>query len=198
MVVFRYLCGSRRICTCGNFRDTEGSGAQLASYLGLDIINNVREARDSLHRMADDFRARNARLAKSHSYKVGDSVLLSTKHLNLSLPCRKLSPAFVGPFSIRDLRGTNAVTLNYSERFQLLNPKVNIEYLRPYRLRAPDIGPPPNRCLLSQLKSRSTAVRGIKWKISSIIGVVRVRCVNVSSVGKISMSVTILGLSVSS
>ena len=26
----------------------ERSGTQLASYLGLDIINNVREARDSL------------------------------------------------------------------------------------------------------------------------------------------------------
>jgi hypothetical protein len=38
----------------------KGSGAQLASYLGLDIINNVREARDSLHRMADDFRIGNA------------------------------------------------------------------------------------------------------------------------------------------
>ncbi len=31
--------------------------------------------------------------------------------------------------------------LDYSERFKLLNPKVNIEYLRPYRLRTPDIGP---------------------------------------------------------
>ncbi len=38
----------------------ERCGAQLASYLGLDIINNVREARDSLHRMADDFRIGNA------------------------------------------------------------------------------------------------------------------------------------------
>ncbi len=58
--------------------DTQkGSGAQLGSYLGLDVINNVREARDSLHRMTDDFRILNARLAKSHSYKVGDSVLLS-------------------------------------------------------------------------------------------------------------------------
>ena len=48
--------------------DTQkGSGAQLTSYLGLDIINNVREARDSLHRMTDDFRIRNARLAKPHS-----------------------------------------------------------------------------------------------------------------------------------
>ncbi len=33
----------------------ERSVAHLASYLGLDIINNVREARDSLYRMADDF-----------------------------------------------------------------------------------------------------------------------------------------------
>ena len=38
----------------------EGSGAQLASYLGLDIINNVSEARDSLLRMTDDFRIGNA------------------------------------------------------------------------------------------------------------------------------------------
>eukprot|EP00001_Collodictyon_triciliatum_P008281 01594_6 len=76
--------------------------------------------------MADDFRIRNARLAKPHSYKVGDSVLLSTKHVNLNLPCKKLSPAFVGPFCIRALLGTNAVQLHYSERFQLLNPTVNI------------------------------------------------------------------------
>ncbi len=109
----------------------KGSGAQLASYLGLDIINNEREARDSLHRMTDDFRIRNAGLAKSHSCKVGDSVLLSTKNINLSLPCKKLSPAFVGPFNIRALLGTNAVQLNYSERFQLLSPTVNLVYLRP-------------------------------------------------------------------
>ena len=91
----------------------KGSGAQLASYLGLDIINNVREARDSLHRMTDDFRIRNASLAKPHPYKVGDSVF--TKHVSLSLPCKKLSPAFIGPFTIRSLLGTNVVCLNYSE-----------------------------------------------------------------------------------
>jgi hypothetical protein len=121
----------------------KGSGTQLASYLGLDIMNNVREARDSLHRMADDFCIRNVSLAKPHPYKAGDSALLSTKHVNLSLSCKKLSPAFIGPFTIRSLLGTNAVCLNYSERFQLLNPTVNIASLRPYRLRTSDIGPPP-------------------------------------------------------
>jgi hypothetical protein len=120
-----------------------GSGDQLVSYLGLDIIKNVCETRDSLYRMTNDYRVRNARLTKTHSYKVGDSVLISTKHINLSLPYKKLSPAFVGPFIIRDLHGTNTVTLDYSDRFQLLNPKVNNKYLRPYRLRTPDIGSPP-------------------------------------------------------
>jgi hypothetical protein len=67
----------------------EGSGAQLASYLGLDIINNVCDARDSLHRIADDFRIRNVSLAKPHPYKAGDSVLLSTKNVNLNLPCKQ-------------------------------------------------------------------------------------------------------------
>ncbi len=56
----------------------KGSGAQVASYLGLDIINNVCKARDSLYRMTDDFRIPNVSLAKPHPYKVGDSVLLST------------------------------------------------------------------------------------------------------------------------
>ncbi len=101
------------------------------------------EARDSLHRMTDDFRIRNASLAKPHPYKAGDSVLLSTKYVKLSLSCTKLSPAFIGTFTIISLLVTNAVCLNYSERFQLLNPTVNIAYLRPYRLRTSDIGPPP-------------------------------------------------------
>jgi hypothetical protein len=95
----------------------KGSCAQITSYLGLDIINNVSEAGDSLHRMADDFRIRNVSLAKPHPYKTGDSVLLSTKHVNLSMSRKKLSPDFIGPFTIRSLLGTNAVRLNYSERF---------------------------------------------------------------------------------
>jgi hypothetical protein len=37
------------------FEAQKGSGAQLASYLGLDVINNVREARDALHRMTFGF-----------------------------------------------------------------------------------------------------------------------------------------------
>ncbi len=63
--------------------------------------------------------------------------------MNLNLPCKKLSPTFVGSYTIRSLLGTKAVLLNYSERFQLLNPTVIIVYLRTYRLHTPDIGPLP-------------------------------------------------------
>ena len=73
---------------------------------------------------------------------------------------KKLRPALVGPFIIRTLHGTNAVQLNYSERFQLLNPIVNIAYLRPYRLRTPDVGP-----LLKSLSTKPVEVEvdGSSW-----------------------------------
>ena len=86
--------------------------------------------------------------------------MLSTKNVQLNLPCRKLSPAYVGPFSIRSLLGTNAVRLTYSDRFHLLNPVVNIAYLRPYRLRTPDIGPPPKSL---SVKPVEVAVDGSSW-----------------------------------
>ena len=52
------------------------------------------------------------------------------------------------------------VILNYSEWFQLLNPKVNIEYLRPYLLRTPDIGPPPKSL---SVKPIEVEVDGSSW-----------------------------------
>ena len=138
----------------------QGSGAQIASYFGLDVMNNVCEDRDSLHRMTDDFRIHNVDLTKPHSYKVGDSVLLSTKNVQLNPPCRKLSPAFVGPCSIRSLLGTNAGRLAQLDRFHLLNPVVNIAYFRPYHLRTPDIGPPPKSL---SAKPVQVEVGGCSW-----------------------------------
>ncbi len=138
---------------------TKLSDTQLDSSLGLDIINNVRETRDALHLMANAFRVRNSHLAKPHSYKVGDVVLLSTKNVLLNLPCKKLSPTYVGPFTINALLGDNAVNLNLMDRFRLLNSRVNIAYLRPYRLRTPDIGPSP-ACLSAKPVSVEPDGRG--------------------------------------
>jgi hypothetical protein len=67
---------------------TKLSDTQLASSLGLDIINNVCEAREALHRMVNAFRVRNTHLVKPHSYKVRDASLFSTKNVLLNLPCK--------------------------------------------------------------------------------------------------------------
>jgi hypothetical protein len=77
----------------------KGSGVQLASYLFLDVINNVCETRNSLHRMADDFRIRNTTLEKPHPYKGGDSVLLSTISSGYQRGVSQLFGAFSTPLN---------------------------------------------------------------------------------------------------
>ncbi len=106
-------------------------GIQLTTSLGLDIINNVCETRDALHGMANEYRVRNALLAKLHSYKAGDAILFSTKNVQLNLPCKKLSPSYVGPFTIKHLLGDNTFYLNLTDWFRLLQPRVHIAYLNP-------------------------------------------------------------------
>jgi hypothetical protein len=51
----------------------------------------------------------------------------------------------VGPFTIKSVLGDDAVYSKVTDQFRLVNPRVNIAYLRSYRLHTPDIGPPPAR-----------------------------------------------------
>jgi hypothetical protein len=75
---------------------------------------------------------------------VGDEVLLSTENIVLRLASKKLSPKFVGPFCILELRGKNAVKIQPTGRFKELHDIVNVEYLRPYNERSENVGPPPH------------------------------------------------------
>jgi hypothetical protein len=75
---------------------------------------------------------------------MGDEVLLSTENMALRLPSRKLSPKFVGPFRILELRGKNVVKIQPTGRFKSLHDIVNVEYLRPYNKRSENVGPPPH------------------------------------------------------
>ncbi len=51
----------------------------------------------------------------------------------------------MGPFTIKSLLGDDTVYYKVTDQFRLVNPRVKIAYLRPYRLRTPDIGPHPAR-----------------------------------------------------
>jgi hypothetical protein len=82
-------------------------------------------------------------------------VVLSTKNLKLKLPCRKLSPAFIGPFCIQQLCGSNAVILEFTGRWKHLHTVVNIEYLRPYSLHSDMVGPGPQSLSVKLISVKS-------------------------------------------
>jgi hypothetical protein len=82
------------------------------------MSNNIADARDQLIRaraVQAYYQGQTLRLAE---FKVGDLVLLSTAHLNLKLPSRKLTPLYVGPFTILEMCGTNAAKLELSRQLQ--------------------------------------------------------------------------------
>jgi len=67
-------------------------------------------------------------------FKVGDAVLMSTKHLNLRLPGYKLAARYFDPFTVTALAGPNAVKLDLPQHqlgFQN-HEVVNVSVLRPY------------------------------------------------------------------
>ena len=127
----------------GNIPEAAESGADLALRLGFDVLQNLKSARDALHTAAQQVRERNALSMAPHTYAVGDEVLLSTENVELKGASRKLGPKFVGPFKIVELLGSNAVRLKMTDRFRALKDIINVEYLRPYRIRSANIGPPP-------------------------------------------------------
>ena len=110
-----------------------------------EIFFNVNAARDQLRKQADDFCRAQARLAKAHSYKVGDEVLLSAENIRFSHGTRKLCPRFVGPFVVTQLLGPNTVEIRTAGRFRALSKVQNIAYLRPYAERLSHVGPLPTR-----------------------------------------------------
>ncbi|KAL0168185.1 hypothetical protein M9458_036407, partial [Cirrhinus mrigala] len=98
------------------------------------------------HKSFADSRRRTAPL-----YQPGDLVWLSTRDLRLRLPCRKLSPRYIGPFRI--LRQINNVTyqLQLPPRYRIL-PTFHVSLLKPFSPSVTDVpgaeaGPPPPEIL---------------------------------------------------
>ncbi len=88
-----------------------------------------------------------ARHAPAPVYHPGDQVWLSTWDLRLRLPCRKLSPRYIGPFPIQ--RQINEVTyqLQLPPRYRI-HPTFHVSLLKPFSPSTPehpepDEPPPP-------------------------------------------------------
>ncbi len=75
--------------------------------------------------------AADVRRAETPTYHPGQNVWLSTWDIRLRLPCRKLSPRFVGPFTI--LEQVNPVTykLQLSPQYRI-HPTFHVSLLKPH------------------------------------------------------------------
>jgi transposase InsO family protein len=120
------------------------SGKDMAMSLGFDTLSNLKRARDSLHAAAQTQRVRNALRSAPHAYTVNEEVLLSTENIKLNSATRKMSPKYVGPFKITELLGKNAVRIIPTGRFSAIHDVINVEYIRPYKERSANVGPPPH------------------------------------------------------
>ncbi|KAI2660042.1 Transposon Tf2-8 polyprotein [Labeo rohita] len=92
-----------------------------------------------------------ARRRAAPHFQPGDLVWLSTRDLRLRLPCRKLSPRYIGPFRI--LRQINDVTyqLQLPPRYRI-HPTFHVSLLKPFSPSATDTPgaeaePPPPEVL---------------------------------------------------
>lgn len=74
-------------------------------------------------------------------FKVGDKVLLSTENYNLQLPSQKLAPRYLGPLTVLEIRGPNTVRIEVPPRLARIEPLQNVEHLKPYVSRPPEVGP---------------------------------------------------------
>jgi len=77
-------------------------------------------------------RSQSSRRRTPLSLNVGQKVWLSTAHLPLVGPCRKLAPARIGPFKVLELRGPNAVRLDLPQALRRIHAVVNVSRVEPY------------------------------------------------------------------
>ncbi|KAI2647118.1 Transposon Tf2-6 polyprotein [Labeo rohita] len=90
----------------------------------------------------------NVRRLPTHTHHPGDKVWLSTRDIRLRLPCKKLSPRYIGPYTIHSQ--INAVTycLNLPPQYRI-SSSFHVSLLKPYidpilpPPTGPELPPPP-------------------------------------------------------
>ena len=85
----------------------------------------LEAARERMSKYAD------SRRTPPPAYKVGDAVMLSTAHLKLKRPSRKLDHKFIGPFQIQQLISPVAVRLMLPHKWET-HPTFHVAEVKPF------------------------------------------------------------------
>jgi transposase InsO family protein len=101
---------------------------------------------------------------RPQAFNIGDKVLLSTKYLRLRNPSRKLTPRFIGPFTIEEPIGTQAYKLTLPTNLPV-HPVFHTSLLRPYKHRTGEPTPLPGPVELDD--GDETASR---YEVETLIG----------------------------
>ena len=75
----------------------------------------------------------NKKSGKKMNYQIGDKVLLSTQHLKLKTKKKKLSPKFIGPFTISEIYANgNSYKLDLPAEYKTIHPSFHVSLLKPF------------------------------------------------------------------
>lgn len=107
----------------------------------LHLHNRIAAARDHIKQSQAKAADERKRKMRTVDFQVGDLVLLNTEHYNLQLPSQKLSPRWIGPLKIKQIRGPNTILIEVPPRLRHIEPIQNVEHVKPYISRPPEIGP---------------------------------------------------------
>jgi len=131
--------------------------SERLQHIHIFCRDALQRAKDKQARRLNKFRRCDVR------YKVGDRVLLSTKHLQLKLPGYKLTARYLGPFEVKEIPGNNpnVVRLHLPDAPMELrqHPVFNVEQVRPYYKR-------PERLALAKAIA---PLHGTRWLIDGVV-----------------------------
>ena len=105
-----------------------------------------RTARLCLQRAGDRMKAAaDRRRSAAPRYRVGQRVMLSARDIPLRVECRKLSPRYIGPFTIIKVISPTAVRLRLPSTMRRLHPTFHVSRVRPVVSHplCPTPAPPP-------------------------------------------------------
>ena len=96
------------------------------------MIDKISETRDHILRAQTSQKIQADKHRRDHTFQIGDKVMLSTKNLTLpSTHSRKLSPKWIGPFSIIARKHKNSFTLDLPDKYKF-HPVFHVNLIKPY------------------------------------------------------------------